>query len=1043
MARCPSGLARLGTCAALLLALAASPAGATAPMPSNVPAPELQTAFDQAWQVLLAGDYERGLPQIEAVLELSRQTLGGSHVFTLKTQDYLGGTLMRMGRLVEARQTFEAILQQHQQAGTQDSLAALSSLNNLAKCIESLESPQAALPMYEQAMALRQRLVGPDHLDSVTVLDDYASALGETGQWHEALRLLTQALALRMQGLGPQHQWTLTSQNNLAHLLSRLGRYPEALALNEQVLQARLASPGESHPSTWSSMSNTAVGLQHVGRHEEALLLHQRALAHRQARWPATHPSVLSSRRGLAQTLRAMGRLDEAETTLRHLLQDSIAAFGAPHHQAQSTRLVLAEVLVQARQWAPALALLVTTEAHFLETAGPLHFNTLQAGVMRAGVACRLGQKTAAPGDWPQLLARIETYYGADAPLLQSARRAQAACLLARGEGSTAEALLRTLLAQATVADAELSLWDDPRNDHSLAQAHLHRQHALALAQMGRLSSAFAALEQGKARQLVAQLSERAAAQAAGVPAEEQAQMQTAQERLFASKAALRELTRPAERPAQLARLQAAAHDLQALRTRWEQTHPAFRRITQLPAVQAQRDARLLPRQALLVSYLFDEDQHLWAFSLTPSGELRWHPLGWQPHLAAHVEAFRLAASQSGGRVLLDDRQVPVDVRYWRQADEDRWQVLPRHAPSCTPDTATSRNCSPAGSRPATEADLAALRQHLSRSLLAPMGAGHPTTTGHRQWVISPDGPLGALPWDLLTWRGQPVVASVAVSQLPSLAVLKAQHQLRASRSAGGPPRDLALLAVGNPRFDAPPTQEQPGRDERQGAASFDPTIPSPPQQPAHWPALPASALEMQLAAAAFPHQATLQLSGAQASKAQLLQASAAGELARARHLLLATHVWYHPDRPQDSRLILSPDPAPADSAHTGPAIPPPTARAPSLLSPVDIMGLRLSSDLTVLAACNSARSDVAPDGRSQLGFAYALQVAGNRNALLALWPVSDRSTGHFTARFFRHLALGLDHAAALKATKREFMHHAHAPWRAPQHWAGFVLVGA
>lgn len=1049
----PPRLARWGASVALVLSLVTVPAHATEPEPPSAAAPELQAAFDQAWQVLLAGNYEQGLPQIEAVLQRSRQALGPSHAFTLKTQDYLGGTLLRMGRLAAARQTFEETLAWHRRAGTQESLAALSSLNNLAKTIEQLESAQAALPWYAQAMVLRERLVGADHLESVTVLDDHASALGEAGHWHAALPLLTQALRLRTEGLGASHPWTLTSQNNLAHLLSRLGRYPEALALNEQVLQARLASPGEQHPSTWVSMSNTAVSLLHLGRHEEALTLQRRALALRLARWPAKHPSVISNRRGLAQTLRAMGRLDEAETELRQLLNDSTEAFGASHQQAQLTRLALAELLIESRRWAAALALLETTETIYLDTAGPHHFSSLQAGVMRADVACRLGQSPAAQVDLAQLAARIEVHQEHDAPLLQQARRSWASCELMQGSAAHAEELLSQVVADDTPSDAELSLWADPRSDDSRGQAQARRLQVLALARLGRLVPAFATLEQAKSRQLVAQLSERAAAQAAGVPVAQQALMQAAQERLFAAKSALRELNRLELRPAHVGNLQAAAQALQALRAGWEQQHASFRRITRLPEVIAPTDGRLLPRRALLVSYLLTDLQNLGAFSLDASGRLDWHELGAQPHLAAHVEAFRLASSQSGNRVLLDDAQAPVTIQYWREGQQDRWQVLPRDAMPCpraTGEAFVNRRCVPVGARTATATDLARLQAHLSHALLGPMKAKHPRDF-HRQWVISPDGPLGALPWDLLTWRGQLVAAQVTVSQLQSMSVLKAQQALRSPQGQPRPERDLALLALGNPNFSPPGAIGHATDGSRQGPAPRPETPltaagpagwPVPATGLAEWPALPASALEIRLAAAAFPGQDTLQLTGPQASKARLLQASASGELARARHVLLATHVWYHPERPQDSRLVLSsPPPLGLIGNH-----PPDTAPAPSpgpeLLSPPEIMGLRLQSDLTVLAACNSARGDSAPDGRSQLGFAYALQVAGNRNAVLALWPVRDLSTAQFTARFFQHVARGERHAAALAATKREFMVHAHRPWRAPQHWAGFVLVG-
>lgn len=115
-------------------------------------------------------------------------------------------------------------------------------------------------------------------------------------------------------------------------------------------------------------------------------------------------------------------------------------------------------------------------------------------------------------------------------------------------------------------------------------------------------------------------------------------------------------------------------------------------------------------------------------------------------------------------------------------------------------------------------------------------------------------------------------------------------------------------------------------------------------------------------------------------------------------------------------------------------------------LSIGDLAGLRLNSRLLVLSACNTARSDVADSHGSnegQFGFAYALSLAGNRNALLTLWPVLDDASADFVARFFGHVAKGRPHALALQATKREFLKHPNPRWREPRYWAGFVLFGA
>jgi CHAT domain-containing protein len=74
------------------------------------------------------------------------------------------------------------------------------------------------------------------------------------------------------------------------------------------------------------------------------------------------------------------------------------------------------------------------------------------------------------------------------------------------------------------------------------------------------------------------------------------------------------------------------------------------------------------------------------------------------------------------------------------------------------------------------------------------------------------------------------------------------------------------------------------------------------------------------------------------------------------------------------------------------------------------------------------------------MGLPYALFVAGNRNAVLTLWKVADRSGAAFVTRFMQRVASGTAVAQALAATKREFA--VHAAYAHPMHWAGFVHYG-
>jgi CHAT domain-containing protein len=105
-----------------------------------------------------------------------------------------------------------------------------------------------------------------------------------------------------------------------------------------------------------------------------------------------------------------------------------------------------------------------------------------------------------------------------------------------------------------------------------------------------------------------------------------------------------------------------------------------------------------------------------------------------------------------------------------------------------------------------------------------------------------------------------------------------------------------------------------------------------------------------------------------------------------------------------------------------------------------DVYDLRLSADLVVLSACETALGrDLRGEGLVGLttGFLYA----GARQVVASLWRVDDLATSELMARFYRSLLQQrLPPAAALRAAQLEMA--ADRRWRDPYFWAGFVVFG-
>ncbi len=989
----------------------------------------IESEFERVHAVLMGGDYRAGLAELQPLLARSQAQLGPAAPATLKVHYYLASTLLRLGRLGPAKDAFEDIGRRHREAGSAHSRSAISSLAGLARVVEALQSVGDALPIYREAMALRSRVLGEDDLESVTLLDDYAVALVESGAAFEALPMLDRALALRTAGLGAAHRWTLTTRGNRAHAYNRLGRLAEALADNEAVLKQRLPTLGERDPTTLSTMNNTANVLGRLGRHAEALALYEWAVAVRREQLGAGHPSTLASRRGAATQLLALGHAQQAVLALRALVEESQAAWGAGHFQTRAGRELLARALSKVGPLESALDAWTEAQAQDRTALGDDHFDTLSVGIQRARVLRRMGRAVDARSALQRLVQTTTERYGARAPLALDGTAELAASQLDSGDAAAAAAAMAQVLADADGADNDI----DPDSEIAPALLERHagwrRLQARALAEQGRLAPAFEAIEAYKSARLLGMLGDRQAAASAGVTREELSRLQSLREQVQAARDNLQNVALAADRQRALQTWEAANLAVSGFKAALRARYPLYARLTR-PSPATVGDAARLPAGALLVSYVVEDDERISALTLDARGTTAWQQLGRLPGLAQSVESLRLWSAGRGRRWLQDDSGGRVEIVHWQAEGGQRWRAVRHDATRC------DRASEDTGCWPATavtvhsEADYHALCANLAATLLEPMR----TVLGrHRQWVISPDAGLGALPFDVLPWRGASVARSVALSQVASLSMWRATRDARPGAAGRGVDHALDLVAIGNPgggqALPKLPAEAVVPAQPRGPTAIWSPTAEQPGSGAAtDWPPLQAAQAEMEGVAALFPAPRVQLTSGADATESRLRALSAAGVLARARYLLLSTHAWYSPEHPGRSHVVLR---ALGDAAEED-----------GRMTAVELAGLQLRSDLAVISACNSARADAASaDG--QFGFAYGLGVAGNRNSVLTWWPVGDAEAAHFVHRLFSHLRRGASHAQALQRTKLEFMHHPRPALRQPRVWAAFALFGA
>jgi CHAT domain-containing protein len=298
------------------------------------------------------------------------------------------------------------------------------------------------------------------------------------------------------------------------------------------------------------------------------------------------------------------------------------------------------------------------------------------------------------------------------------------------------------------------------------------------------------------------------------------------------------------------------------------------------------------------------------------------------------------------------------------------------------------------------------LARRLGQALLEPLAAAAGPA---RHLVFVGDDELVGVPLQALPLGGGLAIDRYDISYAPSLTTYARWQEHRADRH----PRDLlAIGGIGYPRHA--------------GAGADDPVALELDYAADH--PLPRTRDEVTAIGALFPAARTRLMLGAAAGKTALRSASRSGELAGYRYVHLATHAWADPDRPEGSAVVLA-----------GEGSEPPLQ---VVLTAAELAGLRMRADLIVLSACDTGAGHF-EHGRGLLGLAYAALAAGNRAAVLSLWPIADDSTALFMAHFYARLAHGSGPVAALGATQREFRESADPRLSDPVAWAPFVLYGA
>ncbi len=195
----------------------------------------------------------------------------------------------------------------------------------------ALAAYSSALPLFERALAISEKVWGPNHPDTAMSLNNIGGLLQSQADLARARPYYEKALAINEKVLGADHPTTAGSLNNLGGLLQAQGDLAGARPYYERALAIYEKSTGTDHPRTATSLNNLGYLLQAQGDLAGAWPLFERAVAIQEKALGPNHPFVASSLNNLGYLLRVQGAFADARPYYERALTIFENALGPDH----------------------------------------------------------------------------------------------------------------------------------------------------------------------------------------------------------------------------------------------------------------------------------------------------------------------------------------------------------------------------------------------------------------------------------------------------------------------------------------------------------------------------------------------------------------------------------------------------------------------------------------------------------------------------------------------------------------------------------------
>jgi tetratricopeptide (TPR) repeat protein len=1021
---------------------------------------EINKLLDQGDALIENGKPKEALKPLEAALAKAEKGLGKDHLTTARALLLLGRAYKGSEDYPKVEPLYKRSLEIRESKLGKDHPDVAQSLNDLAVLYRALGQYAKAEPLHRRALGIREARLGKGHPDVAQSLNNLAFLYERMGQPDRAEPLYKRSLEIREARLGKGHPDVATPLNNLAGLYERMGQYARAEPLYKRSLEIRESKLGKDHLLVATTLHNLAELYRGLAQYAKAEPLYLRGLGIYEAKLGKDHPNVATILHNLAELYKAMGQYAKAEPLYRRGLGIYETKLGKDHPNVATSLNGLALLYQGLGQYAKAEPLYLRGLGIYEAKLGKDHPNVATSLHNLAALYESMGQPAKAEPLYKRSLAIKEAKLGKDDPAVAATLNNLAGLYESMGQPAKAEPLY---LRDLAISEAKLG------KDHPDVATTLDNLATLleALGRTGEATRLFDRSRLGSRRHVSLVLpSLPPAEQAAFLSANERYRLEMALSLAFQAPANADLAQRSAEwllngkavaeeALAQSALLARDSRDPDAgkLAASLREARADLARLSMAAPAPGQEKAR---RQRL--EELIAREQDL-ARQLAAAG-------GPASVAADWLDLDHLRKALPAGGVLIDvarlrtfDFKAPAG-KHWKPARYAAW-VTPAKGdvqlidlgPAAAIDAAVKdvRVALEAGHKvirakgePEAEKALRGPLAKLSKLVLAPL---LPHVGKAKRWVVSPDGNLWLVPWEILLLPdGKYAVEEHALSY-----VVSGRDLVAASRFKGKPSRPLV---VADPDFDLDSKAaraeaqrllaKRDGGEETRGLSGL--------LRLGSIRRLPNSRAEAVAIAkplATYAGQEPQQRLGKEALEGVVKAAK------NPRVLCLSTHGFFLPtERLKPSERLAGEKAAPPgwenpllrcglllagcnDAAKAADG-------DDGVLTGLEIVGMDLRGcEMVVLSACETGLGDV-QNGEGVAGLRQAFRLAGAESVVSTLWQVPDRSSAQLMTLFFGHLAKGKARAAALREAQLRLIQQRREDSAAahPFFWAAFTLTG-